>query len=97
MEVSLNTDAAFDRAIEPVLSILSRDQAVQIADFHTDELLQSRIEELARKANEGNLTPDEQAEYQGYAQANRFLAVLQAKARQRAKSGDRGAESGDEA
>lgn len=73
--------AAFDRATEPVLRILSREQALQIIDFHGDEALQQRIEELARKANEGELTDEERAEYQGYAQANKFIAVLQAKAR----------------
>ena len=78
---SLIDAAAFDRATEPVLRILSRDQAIQIIDFHGDEDLQRRIEELAEKANEGELTDDERAEYQGYAQANKFIAVLQAKAR----------------
>ena len=78
---SLIDAAAFDRATEPVLRILSRDQALQIIDFHGDEDLQRRIEELAGKANEGELTDDERAEYQGYAQANKFIAVLQAKAR----------------
>ena len=73
--------AAFDRATEPVLRILSREQALKIIDFHGDETLQQRIEELARKANEGELTEEERAEYQGYAQANKFIAVLQAKAR----------------
>ena len=78
---SLIDAAAFDRATEPVLRILSRDQALQIIDFHGDEDLQQRIEELAEKANEGELTDEERAEYQGYAQANKFIAVLQAKAR----------------
>jgi hypothetical protein len=73
--------AAFDRATEPVLRILSREQALKIIDFHGDDALQERIEELARKANEGELTDEERAEYQGYAQANKFIAVLQAKAR----------------
>ena len=78
---SLIDAAAFDRATEPVLRILSRDQALQIIDFHGDEDLQRRIEDLAGKANDGELTDDERAEYQGYAQANKFIAVLQAKAR----------------
>src|SRR5687768_4808326 len=69
---------AFDRAVEPVLGILSREQAAHIANFHGDQQLQSKIEELAHKANEGELTEEERAEYEGYAQANRFLAVLQA-------------------
>ena len=73
--------AAFDRATEPVLKILSREQAREILDFHGDDELQQRIAELARKANEGELTEEERAEYGGYAQGNKFVAVLQAKAR----------------
>jgi len=73
--------SAFDRATNPVFEILSRDQALHIADFHADEELQARIEELANKANEGELSDEELAEYEGYAQANKFIAVLQAKAR----------------
>lgn len=78
---SLTDVAAFDRATQPVLKILNEDQARKIIDFHGDEELQRRIEELATKANEGELTEEELAEYQGYAQANTFIAVLQAKAR----------------
>ncbi len=73
--------AAFDRATDSVLRILSREQAAQIVDFHGDDELQQRIELLAEKANEGELTDDETAEYHGYAQANKFIAVLQARAR----------------
>jgi len=73
---------AFDRATEAVLKILGRDQARRIIDFHGNKALQRRIEELAEKANEGQLTEEESAGYQGYAQANQFIAVLQAKARQ---------------
>jgi len=78
---SLTDAAAFDRATAPVLRILNRDQARRIIDFHGDESLQRRIEELAEKANEGELTNEERAEYEGYIEANSFIAVLQAKAR----------------
>ena len=63
------------------MKILNRDQVLQIVDFHADEELQRRIEELAEKANEGDLSDEERAEYEGYAAANRFIAVFQAKAR----------------
>jgi len=72
---------AFDRATGPVLDLLRPDQARLIADFHADEPLQQRIEELARKSTEGELSDEELSEYEGYAQANRFLAVLRSKAK----------------
>jgi hypothetical protein len=72
--------SAFDRVTDPVFRLLSRDQAARIADYHGDEALQRRIEELAVKANEGELTDPEIAEYEGYAQANKFVAILKMKA-----------------
>lgn len=87
MSSSINHQA-FDRATDPIFRILSREQVAQFATFHTDEALQQRIEQLARRANEGELTAEEKAEYEGYAYANKFLAVLQSKA-QRALHRDR--------
>jgi uncharacterized protein YnzC (UPF0291/DUF896 family) len=43
--------------------------------------LQARIEELAARCNEGQLSAEEQAEYEGYVKANKFIAILQAKVR----------------
>jgi hypothetical protein len=79
MNPTATTHEAFDRAIEPLIKVFTGDQAAQIASFHADTQLQDRIEQLAAKANEGELTETELAEYEGYAQANRFIAVLQAK------------------
>ncbi len=76
-----NDATAFDRATEPVLRILTRDQVSSIVNFHADEELQRRIETLSEKANEGDLSPGEEAELEGYAQANRFVAILQSRAR----------------
>ena len=46
-----------------------------------DPDLAGRLEELADKANEGELSDAERAEYEAYIEANNFLAVLQAEAR----------------
>jgi hypothetical protein len=80
MSSTINS-SAFDRATLPVLGILSTEQVHKIADYHADEALQERIAQLAEKANEGELSEEERAEYEGYVQANRFVAVLQAQAR----------------
>ena len=40
------------------------------------------MEELAEKCGEGQLTPDERAEYEAYVQASTLIGILQAKARQ---------------
>lgn len=78
---TLTDSTAFDRGTELIFRILTREQARRIADYHADEELQSRIEELAGRANEGELSDEERAEYEGYVQANNFVAVFQAKAR----------------
>jgi hypothetical protein len=77
------SNSAFDRATQPIFGILTPEQAHQIADYHADQELQERIAQLADKANEGALSDEEQAEYEGYAHANRFVAILQAQARRR--------------
>lgn len=73
--------SAFDRATDPVFGLLTPEQARAIIDFRGDAGLAQRVEELAAKCNEGKLTDKERAEYEGYAYANRFIAVMQAKAR----------------
>jgi hypothetical protein len=80
MSTSIDTDA-FDRGTDPILQFFTVDQARGIVQYRGDAALQTRIEELAAKANEGELTPEEQAEYEGYVRANKFMAILQAKAR----------------
>lgn len=73
--------SAFDRAIDPIFSLLTPGQVRAIIDFRGDDQLAQRSEELARKCNEGELSDEERAEYEGYARANNYIAVLQAKAR----------------
>jgi hypothetical protein len=68
--------AAFERAIGPVLDILLPEKAEEVLDLHADPDLQRRIEELASKCTEGELSAEERAEYEGYVRANKFTAIL---------------------
>lgn len=72
---------AFERATDPILDFFGAEQAKALAAYRGDEVLRARIEELARRNTEGQLTEDERAEYEGYVSANKFIAILQAKAR----------------
>ncbi|GMR24654.1 MAG: hypothetical protein BMS9Abin37_3232 [Acidobacteriota bacterium] len=45
---------------------------------------QARLDELAGKANEGSLTPDESLEYDKYVEYMDFVAYMRLKARSRA-------------
>ena len=78
--------AAFDRGVRPVLQIVLPDKAAAVVNFRPDSALQARIEEFAGKSTEGQFTPDERAEYEGYVRANKFVAILQHKARELVKS-----------
>ncbi len=71
---------AFDRGTDPILELFSVEQARALTAYRGDKSLHARIEELACKNTEGELTESERAEYEGYIQANKFIAILQAKA-----------------
>ena len=72
---------AFERGVRPILEIVSPEEAEQIVEFRADPELQARIDELATKSTEGQLTDTERAEYAGYVRANKFVAILQRQAR----------------
>jgi len=71
---------ALARGIHPILQIVLRDKADAVLNFRPDPALQDRIEELATKSTEGELTDQEHAEYEGYVRANKFIAILQRQA-----------------
>ncbi len=71
---------AFDRGVSPLLQIVLIDRADAVLNFRPDSTLQERIEELAAKSTEGELTTQEQAEYEGYVRANKFIAILRRQA-----------------
>jgi len=77
---------AFERGVGPVLKIVLPEKAEEVAHFRAAPSLQKRIEELAAKSTEGQLTEAEADEYAGYVRANKFVAILQRHARQMIKS-----------
>lgn len=75
-------NTAFDRLLEPLTRRLSPDAVQAIAEFRADPVTQARIDELAQKCNEGQLTESERQEYEDYAEAIDLVAILQDKARE---------------
>lgn len=69
---------AFKRALAPVFTAIDAPTAQAVAKYRGEPCLQSRVDQLARKANEGELTDAEVAEFRAYGRANRFLAITQA-------------------
>lgn len=75
------TVAALDRMLDPVAACLTPQVAQRIVGLELDPALTDRIRLLAGKANDGTLTPDEEAEYKDYIEGGDIIALLQAKAR----------------
>jgi hypothetical protein len=73
------------QGLNPLLEALGKSLSVRsaraVAKLRADKKTQKRVEELADKNTEGDLTPEERTEYEGYVFANNFIAILQAKAR----------------
>jgi hypothetical protein len=73
--------ALLERLLEPVSRSLNTEAAKELVQLKADAKTQSRVDELARKCNEGELTPFEKSEYERYVTAGNLVAILQAKAR----------------
>jgi hypothetical protein len=70
-----------DRVLDPVTACLTPEVARRIADLRADAEMQARLDVLADKANEGALSPQEQAVYRQLVEALDVITVLQSKAR----------------
>jgi hypothetical protein len=77
------TQRMFDRVLEPLVECLTREAAQKIVNLRADPETQAKVDKLADKANEGQLSDEERAEYDRYLAAFHFITRLQAKARTR--------------
>ena len=78
---TVNNARVLERFLDPVASLLTPEVAERLVRFRADADTQARLDELAEKANEGDLTDQERREYEAYISAIDFVTVLQAKAR----------------
>ena len=69
------------RLLAPIGECMTREMAEKVADLRADPDVQARVDELADKCTEGELTAEERAEYESYVHAIRVIGVLQAQAR----------------
>ena len=70
-----------DRVLDPFTECLTPEVAQRIVNLQADAQTQARVDELAEKANEGQLSAMDAAEYNRYREAFHFVTILQAKAR----------------
>jgi hypothetical protein len=82
MSSSVETTAqTMERLLSPVGDCLTSEVAERLVALRADPDVQARIDQLAERANEGLLTPDERLEYDAYVRTITFISLLQAKAR----------------
>jgi hypothetical protein len=67
--------------LEPVGEIMPVEFAQKLAAMRAAPDVQARIDDLADRCNEGQLTEEERAEYEAYVDAIDVISILQARAR----------------
>jgi hypothetical protein len=73
--------SVLDRFLDPVTDCLTPDVAQRIVGIRLDPNMQARLDELAEKANRGQLTDQERADYEEYVEGMDLIGILKAKAR----------------
>jgi len=69
------------RLLQPVTESLTVEVARKLVQAKADPVAEARLTELRSRANEGELSDSERAEYTSYVQAINLVGILQAKAR----------------
>lgn len=77
----MSTASYLGRFLEPVTDAFTPEMARNFADLQTDAELQAIVDNLAKKASDGTITPEEDAEYKSIIDAADLIAILQLKAR----------------
>jgi hypothetical protein len=73
--------SVLERMLEPLTRRLASGSAKRISELPADPIVQARVEELAARANEGLLTPEQRAEYEAYINTDDFISILKMKAK----------------
>lgn len=71
-----------DRILDPLADCLTREVAARILEVRLEPDIQARVDELAAKANEGELTAEDRAEYELLIEKADLLGVFKSLARQ---------------
>jgi hypothetical protein len=70
-----------DRLLEPLTQAFTPRLALILVELRADPELEAHIGGLRKKANDGTLTPAEEAEYRDFVEAVDLISIMQAKAR----------------
>ena len=78
----MSTTALLEQVLDPFVDCLTPEAARRVVALRADPEVQARLDQLADRANEGLLTPDERAEYEKFLATFHMVTLLQSKARQ---------------
>ncbi|MBI5384494.1 MAG: hypothetical protein HZA90_07370 [Verrucomicrobia bacterium] len=81
MKTKASAVAMLGGVMEPLGRCLNPEAARRILALRAGPTARRRLARLAQKCDDGQLTPEERAEYQFFVEVGDFVAVLQAKAR----------------
>jgi hypothetical protein len=79
--IAAPTTDILDSILDPFTDCFTPEVAARILAVRLDPRRQARIDELAVKANEGQLSEAEDREYAGYIEALDLVGIIKAKAR----------------
>jgi hypothetical protein len=74
-------DTALDALLDPLSRCLDAESARRVTNFRIDPAVQSRIDTLAERANNGLLSDEERTEYEAFINLGDIISILKLKAR----------------
>jgi hypothetical protein len=78
----MGTTELLEQVLDPFVDCLTPEAARKIVALRAEPAVQTRLDQLADRANEGLLTPDERLEYEKFRATFHMITILQSKARQ---------------
>ena len=77
----MSTTEILEQVLDPFVDCLTPEAAQKIVALRAAPAAQMRLDQLAERANEGALTPEERAEYEKFRATFHMITLLQSKAR----------------
>jgi len=85
----MSTTEILEQVLDPFVDCLTPDAAQKIVGLRADSEAQSRLDQLAERANEGLLTEEERAELEKLRATFHVITLLQSKARRILRNGSK--------
>ena len=83
MRRTTSTPSLADKVLDLASACFDAPTLDALAKLRLSPKLAARVDRLAEKANEGELTPRERAEYQAYIRTSELLGLIQLRARRK--------------